>query len=201
MSDEELELEDAEAAKYYNDGCIEMDCARYEEAIDLFYKAYGILASENKENSDLAESCMENVELCLQYIDERNIANEIDRKIYIGTKEYPFGRYEGEMFEGIECGNGKFYFNNGIVIEGVFEQNYCQGTCVYPEIGVYRGEFLNFKKHGEGVFTLNDGRKCMATWNEDFFDGRVIYVDEAGRTEIKYYKNGVETRRNTSNRR
>lgn len=203
MYNEDVDAECSLALKYFNDGCIEMECARYEEAIELFNKSYDILKSENREDSKLADACLCKREQCEKCIIDRDIAVEEDKNIHVGTKEYSFGTYEGDMVVGVECGNGKFQFKDGRIIEGVFEREYCKGKCFYPDLGVYEGEFLNFKKHGKGVFTLNNGKKCKATWKNDFFDGLVVYIDEkTGKTETKYYENGVEKeRKKTSNKR
>lgn len=202
MYNEDLDSECSVALKYYNDGYLEMASARYEEAIQMFDRCYEILVRENRADSRLAEACLEHRDYCTKSMIERDIAMAEEQEIHIGVKEYSFGKYEGDMVVGIEFGNGKFYFNDGRVIEGVFERDYCKGKCYYPDLGVYEGEFLNFKKHGRGIFNLKDGTKCVGTWSNDFFDGPVTFMNEkTGRNEIKFYRNGEEISRKSSNKR
>lgn len=202
MYDKDVE-EYSLARKYYNDGCLEQKSKRYECAVSMFDKCLEVLHQDNCLDSELAEQCLARRAECEQSIILDDLINEEEKTIHIGVKEYPFGRYEGEMVVGVEMGEGRFYFKDGRVIEGIFRQNHCKGKCTYPELGVYEGEFVNFKKHGRGVFTLKDGRKCIATWKNDFFHGVVTYIDEkTGKKEVKYYANGVEVdNKNISNKR
>jgi antitoxin component YwqK of YwqJK toxin-antitoxin module len=68
--------------------------------------------------------------------------------------------YEGEMKNGLFCGKGVYYYQDG---------------------GKYVGEFENGYFDGEGVYYRKDGTKIYeGTWKDDKYEGYGINYDTAG---------------------
>lgn len=182
-----------DALAHFQDGVFEYEYVNYENALLCFDKALKCLDVDDGLESNLAKECHSYIGLCNQNI-EVLVASSDDENIEkVGEKEYKFGKYAGDLLCGIEHGKGIFYFNDGRVIEGVWEQGECiKGKCKYPEAGEYTGSFHNLKKHGEGVFVTNKGFTFIGKWKDDFFDGEIMEITPDG-DEIKHlFKDGVE---------
>lgn len=83
--------------------------------------------------------------------------------------------FEGEVdTEGKPVGKGKLTLKNGDFYEGEFVDGCFEGSGVLnktSEGAVYRGQFKNNMRHGEGVQTWKDGRKYEGGFCEDKRDG------------------------------
>lgn len=98
---------------------------------------------------------------------------------------YPSGSYyEGESYNDIFNGKGKFYFNNGDTYDGDFEDDMFNGIgkYVFKSGSKYNGSFLNDQFHGIGTFTFSDGTVEKGRFQQDKRVGKFIQFDHD-----KYY--------------
>ena len=65
------------------------------------------------------------------------------------------------------------------------------GTWTYTDQTVYKGEWLNSKKHGKGTLTFPDGSKYIGEWFEDNMNGQGTFTLADGTIRKGIWKNGV----------
>ncbi len=65
-----------------------------------------------------------------------------------------------------------------------------QGTVTYSNGKKYVGEFKNGKKHGQGTQTWSDGEKYEGEWKDDKKHGQGTWKHPDGRKYVGGYKNG-----------
>jgi len=128
-------------------------------------------------------------------------------KVCYGNKDV----YNGEYVNGLRHGNGMYEYNElyntinniednpeeetkeeneednnkKITYNGIWEKGLKTGTgeLKYPDGSIYKGEFLNNKRHGEGTYYYSNG---------DIFCGHWENNKKIGQGSYKYEKDGVE---------
>lgn len=73
-------------------------------------------------------------------------------------------RYEGEFKHSQFMGRGVFSWSSGAVLEGLFEDGYCNrvGRKVYPDGHIYTGEIRYDLEHGKGLVSRPGGLSFVA---------------------------------------
>lgn len=195
-----------DALNHYNMGVMRMGEGNPYAALSSFEECLNCLKKDDSLDSDLANKCKQALKECGEEIDKIE-HQDLDIYEITGEKEYPFGKYVGEMIVGggnpdMEYGKGIFRFNDGRYIESEEWQCWdCSvGKYVYPDLGVYEGEIKNLKKHGKGTFTLKDGSVYKGNWKNNFFDGEIELVRPNGEKVKYYYKDGQEVINNSKKR-
>ncbi len=124
------------------------DGLRYEGPVDGGYTAQGVgkvfFNSGDIYEGDCHQGTMHGMGK-YRYFDE-------EKNEFIAT-------YEGPMVEGKKVGQAKMTWENGITLEGIWEDDDCiRGTLRNPIEGfVYEGEVEYFQPHGKGVKTYENG--------------------------------------------
>ena len=166
------------------------------------------IINENKKNLQLLRN---DISKLSQKIDNLNINNINKQKIkyygkYIGEVEngLPEGkgtwygdngnRYEGYWRNGIKEGKGIFYYNNGDRYEGDFRNGEKEGKGIYyyKSGNRYEGDNRNDKKEGKGIFYWNNGDRYEGDYRNDKIEGKGIYYYSNGDREMGDYYNGEE---------
>jgi S1-C subfamily serine protease/antitoxin component YwqK of YwqJK toxin-antitoxin module len=96
--------------------------------------------------------------------------------------------YEGEFYNGIRQGKGKFTHKDGTVAIGQFINGQLMGygTRTSDDGSKYEGEFVNYRQHGNGKMTFANGAVFDGFWVSDRmytgkytnYDGKVTYIQE-----------------------
>ncbi|XP_063806524.1 alsin isoform X2 [Pseudophryne corroboree] len=97
-------------------------------------------------------------------------------------------RYVGHWKEGKMCGQGTFWYANGEVYEGCFQDNnrhghglLRSGKLTSSSPSMFIGQWVMDKKTGYGVFDdITRGEKYMGTWQEDVRQGVGLVVTQFG---------------------
>ncbi|KAM4697842.1 alsin [Rhinophrynus dorsalis] len=97
-------------------------------------------------------------------------------------------RYLGQWKDGKMCGHGTYWYANGEVYEGFFQDNMRHGhgllrsgklTSTSPSIFI--GQWVMDKKTGYGVFDdITRGEKFMGMWQDDVRQGNGLVVTQFG---------------------
>ncbi|XP_066431522.1 alsin isoform X2 [Eleutherodactylus coqui] len=97
-------------------------------------------------------------------------------------------RYLGHWKDGKMCGQGTYWYANGEVYEGCFQDNTRHGhgllrsgklTSTSPSMFI--GQWVMDKKTGYGVFDdITRGEKFMGTWQDDLRQGNGLVVTQFG---------------------
>ena len=109
------------------------------------------------------------------------------------TYHNPYGFYEGEWKDGKKHGQGTFTWSDGQKDVGEYKdgnQN-GQGTEIYPNGQKYVGEFKDGKYHGQGTYIYPDGRKKLGEFREGK-EWNVIGYDQNGNEKIKWVNGKIE---------
>jgi hypothetical protein len=96
---------------------------------------------------------------------------------------YERARYQGPKDdEGLFCGHGKLFFENGGVHTGEFKDNLFHGfgKLVSPSGGTYEGAFRGGKIHGEGRMIYGNGDMYLGSYVENLRQGRGKNIDASG---------------------
>jgi hypothetical protein len=91
--------------------------------------------------------------------------------------------YEGEFVDGNFSGNGTYIFLNGDVYKGQFSESKMQGKGKYTfkEQGdVYEGDFKNDQFDGKGKFTTKSGNIYDGDFKEGKFNGQGKLIQPDG---------------------
>ena len=111
--------------------------------------------------------------------------------------------YEGEFYNGIRQGKGKFIHKDGTIATGHFIDGQLMGYGIRTsDDGTkYEGEFVNYRQHGNGKMTFANGASFDGFWVSDRmytgkytnYDGKVTYIQEYYPVEkIKETKSGYK---------
>ncbi len=128
----------------------------------------------------------------------------------IGKKAYNKGVYVGELLDGQPDGRGAFYYYNGDNYKGFYKTGkrrgcgvftfkktgkrekrcYSYGTRSYNK-GMYEGELMNGRPHGQGVFRYS---KNYDRYEGNYYRGKRhgigIYYYNSGGSEKRKYQHG-----------
>lgn len=100
-------------------------------------------------------------------------------KLFIGQDSY----YEGDFDQGEISGNGERFFANGNHYIGTFDKGEFNGKGTFTDAvtgEVYVGDFLDNRRHGDGVLTYSDGTKYVGKFINHKRDGEGEYTDSEG---------------------
>ena len=61
---------------------------------------------------------------------------------------------------------------------------------VYEDGRVYRGQFMNDQKHGQGVYQWPNGKKMEGTWANGKQDGQARFTNSKGESRVGIWENG-----------
>ena len=78
----------------------------------------------------------------------------------------------------IREGVGVYYFSNGDIYLGEWQNNKIQGKGIYYfSVGeYYEGKFMDFQRHGGGIYQYNTGNRYEGEWRNDQKSGFGIFV-------------------------
>ena len=141
---------------------------------DIIIKRIGniinIMNNAIKENKKNYEKIIE----LIQSMNKKLEALTNKCNIKIGVKNYPEGKYEGELVNNMREGKGKLYYINNEKYMGK----------------IYIGEWKNDLRNGKGVETWNDGERFVGNFKNDKREGYGIYYHSNGDIYEGNYKNG-----------
>lgn len=97
-------------------------------------------------------------------------------------------RYLGNWKDGKMCGQGTFWYANGEIYEGCFQDNnrhghglLRSGKLTSSSPSMFIGQWVMDKKTGYGVFDdITRGEKYMGTWQDDLRQGNGLVVTQFG---------------------
>jgi hypothetical protein len=75
--------------------------------------------------------------------------------------------------------------------EGSGEMKSTMQTKVYVDLSKYKGEFLDQKRHGVGIYYYTNGDIYAGSWRDDVFEGYGCYIFSSGERyegELKHGK-------------
>ncbi|SVC57658.1 uncharacterized protein METZ01_LOCUS310512, partial [marine metagenome] len=103
-----------------------------------------------------------------------------------------FGKYEGEINNGIPNGQGTYTGSDGQKYIGEWKEGKWngQGTETLHDGKKYVGEFKDGSKHGQGTETSPDGRKYEGEWVNGFPNGQGIETSTKGGKYVGGFKYG-----------
>ena len=133
-------------------------------------KIINIMNNAIKENKKNNEKIIEIIQSMNKKLEE--LTNKCNIKI--GVKNYPEGKYEGELVNNMREGKGKLYYINNEKYMGK----------------IYIGEWKNDLRNGKGVETWNDGERFVGNFKNDKREGYGIYYHSNGDIYEGNYKNG-----------
>ena len=122
---------------------------------------------ENKKNNEKIIEKIQSMNKKLEALTNKS-------NIKIGVKNYPEGKYEGELVNNMREGKGKLYYINNEKYMGK----------------IYIGEWKNDLRNGKGVETWNDGERFVGNFKNDKREGYGIYYFSNGDIYEGNYKNG-----------
>ena len=122
---------------------------------------------ENKKNNEKIIEKIQSMNKKLEALTNKS-------NIKIGVKNYPEGKYEGELVNNMREGKGKLYYINNEKYMGK----------------IYIGEWKNDLRNGKGVETWNDGERFVGNFKNDKREGYGIYYYSNGDIYEGNYKNG-----------
>ena len=101
--------------------------------------------------------------------------------------------YEGEMVAGQMSGIGKYQWANLDVYRGTFLQNkrHGKGRHKYAVKGcVFEGSYVDDLRSGYGVYTYKNGDRYEGSWENDVFEGRGVLLGSDGTKFEGDFKDG-----------
>lgn len=130
--------------------------------------------------------------------------------IKIGVKNYPEGKYEGELVNNMREGKGKLYYLDnaaymGKIYTGEWKNDLRNGKGVetWKDGERFVGDFLNDKREGYGIYYYADGGRYEGNWKNGKREGYGIYYyadgdryegsfknDKRNGQGVYYFKNG-----------
>jgi hypothetical protein len=150
-----------------------LDCITPGERVRISLRKFGLYKFEHSV-ADLRGS--ESLPVKLARNDEYTYVGQM-----LGSKPHGKGHlltHGGDLFvspfhEGQPKGEGAVYFANGDFFNGRLVLGDLEdGKLEYHDGTVYKGQFLNKKRHGMGVFTYLDGTKYDGYWADDRENGK-----------------------------
>lgn len=112
-----------------------------------------------------------------------------------GIYVYDYGFYKGEWQNGKQHGRGIMVGNNGVVVEGTFEDDHSTGFAEikYEDDNVlkaYVGDVQNDGPHGYGALFWKDGSLYWGQLKNSQINGLGVYVDVNGTKQSGLWQNG-----------
>ena len=181
--------------------------------IDKIINIMNNAIKENKKNNEKIIEIIQSMNKKLE-----TLTNKCNIKI--GVKNYPEGKYEGELVNNMREGKGKLYYidnekhkgkiytgewkndlRNGKGVEtwksgnrfvGDFINDKREGYGIYyfSNGGIYDGNWKNGKKEGFGIEYYTDGDRYEGKWKNGKRNGQGVYFYKNGDREMGNYYNG-----------
>ena len=156
-------------------------------------KIINIMNNAIKENKKNYEKIIELIQSMNKELEE--LTNKCNIKI--GVKNYPEGKYEGELVNNMREGKGKLYYINnekymGKIYIGEWKNDLRNGKGVetWKSGNRFVGDFINDKREGYGIYYFSDGGRYEGNWKNGKKEGfGVDYYTDGDRYEGKW-KNG-----------
>ena len=120
-----------------------------------------------------------------------NISNsEIQKMLEEVTKDTN-GRFTGERINGKKEGNGTYVWNDGSIYKGEFSNDLMngKGLLTIPGKGSYEGNFINGKKSGTGTYKFTNGDTYSGSWDNDTMSGHGTYIFSNGDKYVGQFVN------------
>ena len=98
-------------------------------------------------------------------------------------KQYPDGRYVGQLVNGKRHGRGVMYYEGGHKYDGEWrdDKRSGKGVLTMSDGGRYDGEWKDGKRNGKGVLTVSDGSsKYDGEWKDGKRDGKGTFIMSDG---------------------
>jgi len=91
-----------------------------------------------------------------------------------------------------ENGFGKWTYTDKTTDEGkwVGTQKHGQGTEIWPNGYIYKGEFKNSEWSGQGILTFPNGATYEGEWANGFMNGEGTFTWSDGKEKTGIWKNG-----------
>ena len=91
--------------------------------------------------------------------------------------------YMGDIVNNTAQGQGKGVYDNGIVYEGIWEDNLPagSGTMKWPDGKTYHGDFKDGKRSGQGTFIYQNKEKYTGSWVNNMRNGLGTLYDKKGK--------------------
>ncbi len=120
-------------------------------------------------------------------------------KWYINDDDDRYGRYKGEIENGLPNGQGVGKTIDGHKYEGGWKdgKRHGEGTITYPIGDKYIGEFKDGKRHGQGSYTWTTGDKYEGEYKDGKEHGQGTYTTNDGDKFVGEFKDGKEVGQGT----
>ena len=150
---------------------------------DIIIKMNFII-NENKKNMELIMNQFSKLENKINQLlnQKSNINNHQELK-------FDFGRYVGQVVNGLAEGKGIYYFNNGDKHEGEWRNGNKEGKGIYyfNNGERYEGDFRNGNKEGKGITYFPNGDRRMGDFYNNMRKGKFVMLKRDGGVEIYNY--------------
>lgn len=114
--------------------------------------------------------------------------------LFIFPREHQkYEKYEGQFLGNKFQGKGELLFKDGKKYEGEFNQGQIQGQGIMSQPGkyIYKGGFLNCKKHGNNnEMTFSNGDIYLGSFQDDLLEGKGEYKYANGSVYIGDFHRG-----------
>lgn len=156
----------------------------------------------------------------VQYTDGRSYTGEWKDGQISGTGKFVYASgatYEGEFLEGLRDGTGTYYYVSGAVYTGQWTKDKINGIGIMQysdggwysgpwtngektgqgkakmvqSSGVYEGEVLEGKQHGQGTYVWTNGETYEGQWTEGKITGYGTVTKPDGSVTTGYWLDGV----------
>jgi len=103
-----------------------------------------------------------------------------------------FGKYEGEIKNGLPNGQGTFTFPNGQKYVGSWKdgRKKGKGTFTWSDGKKYVGEYKDGERNGQGTETFPNGQKYVGSWKNGEYNGQGTFTYPNGQKYVGEYKDG-----------
>lgn len=92
-------------------------------------------------------------------------------------------KLEGNVWETLK--QGVFTWTEQKIYRGEWKNNTLTGFGVYSQPGkIYKGYFFDDKKHGYGIYLLDNNEIIIGNWIQDHLDGLSILIDKDGNEHL-----------------
>ena len=140
------------------------------------------IINENKKNLELLRNDISS--MCNQ-IDKRFDKLEINNTNKQELKYY--GKYIGEVVNGLPEGKGTWYGDNGNRYEGEWRNGKKEGKGIFyfNNGDRYEGDFRNGNREGKGIYYYNNGDRMMGDYYNDKLIGKHVRLTKNGDVKIE----------------